>query len=347
MGQTLSPEKLTPYSLDILPPFISPDQSQGLLVEEEMIHEGSSGPYVQIANYGTSLESLKSPTGYKQKSELVTYLAGQDKVVRQASKNITSLVELGYRLDSFSDKPFSLIYASNFILTIIPSLEAAISDSGQDWTLIAPWRGGEIVQQVIGARGYNPNMPLIRESRVILKDGGYLIGISVEQNNPVVITDSIVFADDCRAAAGSEDAALRWAIEQNPGVKSIASAVAIGVKKSGDIISQTWNNKDGISYVSYAGDSANGMNDDYYLVVTDEEKKRNVYPKECQYRVGDMGEVLSLRDGRQEFMLPLINAVAEEKIDSDFIFTVTKQALMTKDPKGLDWLGQSLLDKTT
>jgi hypothetical protein len=60
-----------------------------------------------------------------------------------------------------------------------------------------------------------------------------------------------------------------------------------------------------------------------------------------------MGEVLSLRDGRQEFMLPLINAVAEEKIDSDFIFTVTKQALMTKDPKGLDWLGQSLLDKTT
>ncbi len=309
-----------------------------LLVKKDLIHEGRTGPYDFLADYGFGLKPLRDPTKTDFWPEDITYAGRDNPRVQRAFDNLTLLT--GIPNVDFKNPPFGVIYAANFAAGFRDPFSSALKELDKHTTLLAPLRGGEVIHIIARALGFRGNIPQIRESRVVLKGGYYLVGL--RQIDPEVkIEDNLLFADDCRAAAGSEDTLLRWAIGLNPNVQKIASVVGVGVKRSSEILAKTWRKW---NYRSLVGADANAMNDNYYLKITDEEHTQGKFPGYCNQRVGDMGTAMDLQDPRKrEILSTIIRAVTLGKISPEEIFQATKRII--QKPDQMEKIAEKLLAK--
>jgi len=325
------------------PVYILPSEEK-IFVDPSFIHEGLQGPFDFLADYGEQLKDLQLPTQMDYKPLGVSHHF-DNPLVRVATDNLTLLAKVGINRKIFGDSDFGVLYAANFTLGYTPVLEAATNkmDRGKQWTLVSPLRGGEVVHEITQALGYTPNIPIVRASRVVLKDGTYLIGIQDHNGSGMEIDNQVIFGDDCRAAAGSEDAVLRWVMGKNPAVSAVHSAIGVGVKKSGEILTDTWSSRN-ITYSSDVGAEANSMNEDYYLTVTEEERQKGRFPEECIYRVGDMGLAMSLRGERGDIIKPVIRAVAQNKLSPEMIYESTRNFI--NDPENLSLISRRLLNES-
>lgn len=312
-------------------------ETDGLYVAQDRVHEGLTGPYIAVFDYGQAMVPLIQPTDPDHWPEGIVHHSVQNTTVQQASDNITLLANLGAQLgaDYLDDPSLGALYAANFALVYTPAFEKVASEAqaraGNNWTLLSPLRGGEVVHLIAQALGYSPSIPRVRSSRVILDDGRYLVGIQAPENDNT-IHPIIVFGDDCRAAAGSEDAMLRWAREKI-NVGAIFSAVGFGVKRASEILSRTWQDK--AEYQSHVGAPANGMDSSYYLAVTHQEITAGLFPQHCVVRVNDMGRVMSLLDPERRAVIgPVIMAAATGELSAEQIFDATRTVI--DDPSQLE-----------
>jgi DNA-directed RNA polymerase subunit L len=304
----------------------------GLYVDKRKIHEGLSGPFQMLADYGHGLETLKKETAFGYHPEGITDFSG-DPTVLEATSNLTMLARIADMQGVIDDPNFGVLYSANFTLGFVTPFDAAVeSMEGEDWTLLSPLRGGEVVHEIAGALGYEQNHPLFRGSRVILDDGRYLVGIQVGDEN-VDIRENIVFADDCQAAAGSMDATLHWASNANGGIKRMAVAVGVAVKRSAEAISRSWQRESDKAFY-FTGALANGLTDKYYIRVTEEELRKGLFPENCWFRVGDMGGAMSLTGKRGEQIRPVIRAVARGLIPADKVFEATNKVILNPELLG-------------
>lgn len=331
MVETLNPSLYHHEFQKSLPAYLSYTK-EGICVEKSEVEEGDPGPYHFLADYGKSLEWLQQPTSVFIRPWGVRVRSERDDQARESFANLTHLANAGFDLDS---KEYATLYTANFALGFAPTLREAVDSFGygmMDWTLISPLRGGEVVQVIAKACGYFPEIPKIRASRVVLENGNYLVGIR-ELEPRITIRRFVVFGDDCRAAAGSEDTLLHWAIGKNPDLTDVRAVVGVGVKSSSEVMVGTWRKQ--FDYSSFMGAEANGMNNHYYLTVTDEEKKCGRFPSHCEMRVGDMGRAMDLgSEERKEVLVPLIEAVVQGKIDGKRILEATRFAISSHDLVG-------------
>ena len=324
-------------------------------IDPKRIIEGSQGPFDLVADYGRSLEGLREPTEVDYWPEGVAFHSRKNENVCRSFNNLSSLVGTG--LDPASPQ-FGVLYAANFIRGFIEPFQKAVADwKGKDWTLLSPLRGGRVVQEIAKALGYDPNIPKIRASRVMVKTGeeptdksiSYLVG--VRQLEPVEkIDDLAMFADDCCAAAGSGDTVLRWAKSLNGGLKEIRFAVGVGVKRSIDILNKTWG--DGASPMGercHAGAEANRMGENYYLELTPEHQEQENLPSCCKQRVGDMGKAMDFSEPeRGKMLLQIVQAVAQWEISHqggispEQVFERTAKVI--KNPNELELQANKLLE---
>ncbi len=311
-----------------------------LQVKEELILEGMFGPFDCLFDYTScqeTIEGLKRATLMHYWPKGIEFHSRHDKQIKQAFDNLTLLANADpEELDP--DNPLvGALYAANFTLGYRPVFQEAIKEletesfEEEKITLISPLRGGRVVQVISKALGYDLNIPQIRASRVVLKDGSYLIGIQLLDESE--LTNRIIFGDDCRAVGGSEDALLRLLLRENPAIRAIASAVGVGVKSASSLLAAVWGQKEGISHRSHVGAPANAMTDEYYLKVAPGEIAAGVFPRNCLYRVGDMGRFMDLEGERGEKIIPVIQAVAQGQIPAELIFEVTEQVIA--DPRTL------------
>ncbi|MDZ7586529.1 MAG: hypothetical protein U0946_02135, partial [Patescibacteria group bacterium] len=279
-----------------------------LFVDEGLIHEGAPGPYVYLTDFGHELTGLQQST---LADEVVSNLKvhSQDETVKEAFRQVTFLANLGVEL---ADPYFGILYSAAFTLGYVPVFKAAVADLKHDITLIAPLRGGKIVQVIARALGLSgDNKPInqvveVRASRVVLKNGNYLIGVfeprpeadqPLAEESPIIANNNVLFGDDCRAAGGSEHTLILWCQHQNPKIKRVVSAVGMGVKRTSRELLDHWQNSQ-VSYLSHVGEVTNSMNKDYYLNTTADERKQKNLPESCVYTVNDMGSAMSLSGER-------------------------------------------------
>ena len=300
-----------------------------LFVDEALIHEGAPGPYVYLTDFGHQLTGLQQPT---PADEAVSNLKvhSQDEIVKEAFRQVTLLANLGVEL---ADPYFGILYSAAFTLGYVPVFKAAVADLEHDITLIAPLRGGKIVQVIANALGLSgEDKPInqvveVRASRVVLKNGNYLIGV-FEPEKQAVINSQVLFGDDCRAAGGSEHTLILWCQHQNPKIKRVVSAVGMGVKRTSRELLDHWQNSQ-VSYLSHVGEVTNSMNKDYYLNTTADERRQKNLPESCVYTVSDMGSAMSLSGERGQMIIPVVEAVAKGEISADQVLSslagVTKE----------------------
>ncbi len=335
MSEILGPSR---YEVNkVLPSYMEMADGK-ILVKRGLIHEGGQGPFDCVTDYGFTLMDLREPTKTDFWPENVTYVGREEAKVRRAFDNLTLLA--GIKDVDFKNPWFGVIYAANFTVGFREPFSSALGELDEHTTLLAPLRGGEVVHIIARTLGFRGNIPQVRESRVVLKGGVYLVGL--RQIDPEVkIEDNILYADDCRAAAGSEDTLLRWAVDLNPNVQKIRSVVGVGVKRSSEILFRTWKKWD---YRPLVGADANGMNDNYYLKVTEEEHAQGRFPRSCSQRVGDMGTAMDLQDPRKrEILTKVIEAVASGKISANEIFQATK--IVIEKPDQMEKIAAKLLAK--
>ena len=183
-----------------------------------------------------------------------------------------------------------------------------------------PSGAGKWFMRLRAPGGTNRTRHLVRASRVVLNDDRYLIGVQ-EKEEGILIDDTVIFGDDCTAAAGSEDALLRWALAKNPCFSS--SFCSRGwCQRSSEALFKTWQPKLR-SFSLFVGASANAMTADYYLMIIEEEHARGRFPEGCEMRVGDMGKAMDLAGERGEIVRPVICAVAAERVDPELVFQAT------------------------
>jgi len=326
-----------PLKKEDIPPYLKFENGR-VVIDENFIHEGSSGPFTFLSDYGKNLEYLKESTEVDYLPQGIEIHARTKTKVRTASDNLTRLANLGI---DFNIPAFGVLYAANFTLAFIPPFEAAISKAGNRWSLLAPLRGGEPIHIIAKAKGYKHNIPRFRASRVILLNGEYLVGIQ-ELDSDIKLENVLLLCDDCLAAAGSADTTVRWACQINPNIREIYGVVGVGVKRSTETLSVTWKrNKLNSSFEM--GADANTMDDNYYLRVTEEEKGSR-FPEHCTYRVGDMGQAMNLTDARRRNVLePVIRAVANPGIDPQLIFEATSRVV--KNPLSLHLWADKIFTK--
>jgi hypothetical protein len=312
-----------------------------LAVPNEYIHEGLNGSFDIVFDYGRSLQPLQAASGIGLKPEGVINHSENAVDIKKATDNLTLLAANGINRHLFDDINFGVIYTANFVAGFKPVLEAAAREMGKEpWTLLAALRGGQVIHEMTKALGYSPNIPLFRASRVILGDGGYLVG--VQRYGAFFVENQVMLADDCIAAAGTTDAEIRMVLEANPKVAKVVSAVGLGVKKSETYLRDRWAER-GFGFTQNVAALANGMNVDYYLKVTEQERATGRFPRGCEYRVGDMGSAMSLQEKRGDILRPVIRAVAQGRITEDLIFDATAEFL--KGPSQLTDQAQRILNE--
>lgn len=304
-----------------LPGYLIDDGQGRLLVDKAQIAEGFMGPFIMVADFGHQLEKLQQADGYRRNGSKRSLYVHREKVEIAANpwKQIALLANMPSINEkvTLDDPDVGILYASMFALGYGPVLEAAVEDLGGNITLIAPLRGGKIVQEIASAMGFVgkeiASVIQIRASRVILEGGEYLVGV-FRPDEEAKITEKILFGDDCLAATGSFSTLLGWAREQNPGVTNISLAVGVAVQNSSLAISDYWNSQPGINFSAHAGETTSSMTDEYYLQTTISERKAKGLPESAQYTVGDMGAAMSLEGERGEIIIPIVQGLVNNTI---------------------------------
>lgn len=157
--------------------------------------------------------------------------------------------------------------------------------------IFAPRNGGIFVkdtaQEILN--GENISWFGYRMSRIQKKDGGLMVGIQLDENNPALEDfDTFVFFDDCMASFISCAATMEMiknnliAEGVNPASKELLIAVSAGVQRSmQEITSEEAQNHFGFKDISaVTGILVFAMNDHYYLIDAENPQKQIV---------GDMG----------------------------------------------------------
>lgn len=303
-----------------------------LYVRSSQIHEGIEGPFHLIADFGQSLQGLrqKTPVDYYPDEEQIHYHARENDQVARATDNLTRLPNSGVGLKSSA---LSVVYAANFGLTIIDPLKSATEGLEEKATLLAPLRGGEVVQIIADALRLPVNSPQVRASRVVGPNGEYLVG--VHELEEVQVENHVIVGDDCLAAAGSISAMAEYAQAKNPNTKGrIRIAVGVGVVRSAEALSTTLGQQVEI------GGAAHAMDGKYYLAVTNEQREKSPQLRDATYRVNDMGEIMNLGDPRKrKKIVPVLTAIAQGGISPDLIFATTEEVL--ENPGKIDSIIQT------
>lgn len=368
-------EKVGPHTaIRLLPPGVTEQElpscvtrnNGGLyVVDSDAISEGSPGPFQLLVNYGHSLEFLRLDSQIADLPTNGVWLPdmGNDScllddvpVASIAAGNLTRLVNK-FSPESWSDLNLGVVYAANFVLTAREALVQArehVGSSGRDVILYAPLRGGKILWIMSQALGFDFTIPSLRASRVLLKDGSYMVGLDLtdyaRHAREYGCCNKAIFADDCLAAGGSQKTILNhvWldGLAQS-GIRpnNMAVIAGVGVLRTANAVAETIS---GIKGEVFLGAIARSMNECYYLTLTPEERAiyLEVGSDGERMRVGDMGQIMSLQDQpRRSVLMPFVQRVTQGGVYPDRIIQMTEELLI--NPGCLEEIAEDLLKLTS
>lgn len=333
------------------------------VVDLNHVHEGSSGPFHVLVNYGQTLKPLQEPVTLAEVPASGVCLPDANggyemingvPVAFMATDNLTRLVNR-FLYNEWSNLDLGIIYAANFVLAARESLVKArehVGSSGCDVIMYAPLRGGEILWIMAQALGYQFTIPDFRASRVLLKDRSYMVGFDLIKyqlnSGRYACCTKAIFADDCLAAGGSQLTILNhlWLAGLNQvGVKPEKAAImaGIGVLRTANSLVNVVSNVNGRIFL---GGVARSMNGSYYLTLSSEEvlnRFSELNPDQEHMQVGDMGTLMSLQDrGRRKALFPLIQQrTCSPKKNTVEVFRITEAVL--REPDRLAEFAQEML----
>lgn len=351
----------TEQSEQRLPDYLSRDKNGKLIVDKKQIHEGAPGPYIFLSDFQKDLINLQEPTDLKTEVEGL-FVHSEDKknpLIKEAFRQITlvaNLPEVASGKLPFEDKSLGILYSAAFAVGYTPVLKQAASVASMNATLIAPLRGGKVVQVIgeaaglIGDNSKKEEFPIghvleVRASRVVLNDGSYLVGMFTPENQ-IEMTDNVIIGDDCRAAGGSELTAILYALSKNPKINRIVAAMGMGVKRTSLAMQEYWQAQgENITYEAHLGELTNAMNKDYYLNTTAEERKAKNLPETALFTVNDMGTIMGFSGQRGREITRVVKKIAAGRFSGeDVIERVSSITEETNQDKRLKKLA-SVTDK--
>lgn len=175
-------------------------------VDKIFIEEGSGGPYHYVMDFGHSRDSLKIEVPLDERITANTrkdlvFLGFDNPVVTEAMEAITDLAndpDRGY--NRHEDR---LEYREH-LKTIYELLAKEVKGriAGRKTLVFSPKNGGIFVQEVYEECGFPPQDFFdYRMSRVLINDGGLMLGTRIGEKNPKIIDyRTFVVADDCLAS---------------------------------------------------------------------------------------------------------------------------------------------------
>ncbi len=278
-------KSFTPEFKPVLPPHIYQEGGE-LYFRQEVVTEGELGPFHQIADFGHSLEPLRIPATKEQIRDLAhTSFLDNRRVISYGMRTVTDIANGS----SYSpDDPSSREHYQTAITPVVDLvLTEALARAKGTITLMPPLNGGKFVKDRFVQLPTVPRSIEIvdyRASRVV-GPNGYNIGLRFNDRLPDILPGAtVIFADDCIAAVGTLFASLHALPHQDVQVLIAATALTV---RGAMAIEATLPQMGFTDFHAFAGIPVFAMNNDYYLLRTQEEG----YP-EGTFVVGDMGKFL-------------------------------------------------------
>lgn len=295
------------HEAQVLPEWLA--LRDGKLWYEDQAAAGKEGPWDRVADFGRSGEGLREHLG------LGKLRGGEGGRVQFGENLAEGRISVPFRnftwlVNSFDlhDSDMQFLAIANFIVGTRPALRRAIEHVGREAVVAAPKRGGEVLELMLEAEGFDKSqMWDYQASRVPLSDGSYTIALRFNGSCPE--GEDLLAVDDCLARVGTMQITQHVWTERFGKPRKLALSVGVGVRRSVHHLAQMLEHHR-IDYRIYAGAESNGMDYHDYLELTDEEKRVLSLPRKFGPRVNDMGVVMNLQASGRGRDIHNIRAIA-------------------------------------
>ena len=265
-------------------------RGSGLWIEEEIIAEGSAGPYDVLWDFGESLAGTRNVVPpqerFRENTENVIFLGLTDERIKNFLEANTRLVN---KPEANPDDPEQrFVYQQNLAEVYRILVGKTLGFAGTNAVLFPPKRGGELVAKFFELYGNFPSEKIADYvlKRIVLKNGAILAGVREINFWPEIEPGTtIIFGDDCLASFISAAATLdlaRRKTEEQP--FRLAACVSTATQRGVEWLLRAAADFGYQEIRFFGGLPVFGMTEEYYLLRLPDEG----FPPNT-YAVGDMG----------------------------------------------------------